>query len=332
MHPNLHPRSNANTNGNANANANRRLSSAQLYLLEIYNLQHNEIMQQINARYIDAANIRNNMNAIIATTFPNVSTNTNVGTGAGANANTSPSPATYNNSNNPMINSNFTALNNRAQYSPLRARPNARIYAPSDFPASWLRNNSFNSFFDNVVVSPSTEQINTSTRTLRFGDIETPINDRCPISFETFTPEDNVLQIIHCGHIFNPCEIAVWFRSNVGCPVCRYDIRNHRHNHNSGLPLNPNIEETKEDNGEQEFKESDPPPMNARANDNVESNTEALIEALLYVLMPGSTGRQNNMTSTSTTSTTSNTSNTSSISYDPSNNMYFFDYYLGGRS
>lgn len=314
MYPNLHPRTNASANANTTTNANRRLSSAQIYLLEMYNLQYNEIIQQINARYIDAANIRNNMNAIIATTFPNVSTNTNVGL--------TPSPA-----HNPTstANSNFTPLNNRAQYSPLRTASGG-LYRPSDFPASWLRNNSFNSFFDNVVVSPSTEQINTSTRTLRFGDIETPINDRCPISFETFNPEDNVLQIIHCGHIFNPCEIAVWFRSNVGCPVCRYDIRNHRHNHNSGLPLNPNMEETKEDNGEQEFKESEPPPMNARDNDNVESNTEALIEALLYVLMPGSTGRHNNMTSTSTTS------NASSISYDPSNNMYFFDYYLGGRS
>lgn len=225
-----------------------------------------------------------------------------------------------------MLNSNFTALNSRAQYSPLRTRATGGLYAPSDFPASWLRNNSFNSFFDNVVVSPSTEQINTSTRTLRFGDIETPINDRCPISFEPFLPEENVLQIIHCGHIFNPCEIAVWFRSNVGCPVCRYDIRNHRHSHNTVLPLNPNTEETKEDHADQEFKESEPPPTNARANDNVESNTEALIEALLYVLMPGSTGRHNNMTTTSTTS------NTSSISYDPSNNMYFFDYYLGNRS
>lgn len=308
MYPNLHPRTNANTNGNANANPNRRLTSAQIYLLEMYNLQYTEIMQQINARYIDATNIRNNMNAIIATTFPGVSSNT---------TNPSPSPTP---SPTPTTNSNFSALNSRI-HSPLRTASGG-LYRPSDFPASWLRNNSFTSFFDNVVVSPSTEQINTSTRTLRFGDIETPINDRCPISFETFTPEDNVLQIIHCGHIFNPCEIAVWFRSNVGCPVCRYDIRNHRHS----LPLNSNMEETKEDNGEQEFKESDPPPTNARTNDNVESNTEALIEALLYVLMPGSTGRQNNMTTASTAS------NASSISYDPSNNMYFFDYYLGNRS
>ena len=318
MFPNLNPR----TNANANANANRRLTSAQIYLLEMYNLQYNEIIQQINARYIDAANIRNNMNAIIATTFPNVSTNANANANSNANANPRP---TYNNSNNSNTPYNFPALNARAQYSPLR-RANGELYSPSDFPASWLRNNSFTSFFDNVVVSPSTEQINTSTRTLRFRDIETPINDRCPISFETFSPEDNVLQIIHCGHIFNPCEIAVWFRSNVGCPVCRYDIRNHRHNHNTSLPSTSNMEETKEDNGDQEFKEDDPPPLNrnARANDNVESNTEALIEALLYVLMPGTTGRHNNSATT--------TSNTSSISYDASNNMYFFDYYLGNRS
>ena len=317
MYPNYNPRTNANTNANANATIpNRRLTSAQIYLLEMYNLQHNELMQQINARYIDATNIRNNMNAIIATTFPSVN---QTPTNAANAANPSPIPT-------PTTNYNFPALNSRI-HSPLRTAPGG-LYGPSDFPASWLRNNSVASFFDNVVVSPSTEQINTSTRTLRFGDIETPINDRCPISFETFTPEDNVLQIIHCGHIFNPCEIAVWFRSNVGCPVCRYDIRNHRHNNplTSPLPLNPNMEETKEDNGNQEFKESDPPPTNARTNDNIESNTEALIEALLYVLMPGSTGRHNNMTTTSTTS------NASSISYDPSNNMYFFDYYLGNRS
>jgi hypothetical protein len=314
MNPNLNPRTNA-------LPPNRRLTSAQIYLLEMYNLQYNELIQQINARYIDATNIRNNMNAIIATTFPNVSINT---------TNTTPT-----------ANQNFPALNSRI-HSPLRTRAPGGLYSPSDFPASWLRNNSFNSFFDNVIVSPSTEQINTSTRTLRFGDIETPINDRCPISFETFTPEDNVLQIIHCGHIFNPCEIAVWFRSNVGCPVCRYDIRNHNQGShrplNTSLPSTSNMEETKEDNGDQEFKEAEPTPINAptnanaRANDNVDSNTEALIEALLYVLMPGTTGRQNNATTASTTSTASNTSNTSSISYDPSNNMFFFDYYLGRRS
>lgn len=318
MNPNYIPRANAHT-------PNRRLTTAQLYLLEMYNLQYNELMQQINTRYIDATNIRNNMNAIIATTFPNVNptpihrTNLNHISNPNASNNS-------NNSNNSMHNSNFTALNNRT-HSPLRTRSNNGLYGPSDYPTNW----SLNSFFDRVDVSPSTEQINTSTRTLRFCDIETPINDRCPISFETFRPEENVLQIIHCGHIFNPCEIAVWFRSNVGCPVCRYDIRNHSNNPSpplpSSLPLNPNMEETKEDNEDQEFKESDPTPTNANtnanANDNIESNTEALIEALLYVLMPGSTGRNNNIPSTS---------NTSSISYDPSNNMYFFDYYLGNRS
>jgi hypothetical protein len=319
MNPNYIPRTNAQL-------SNRRLNSAQLYLLEMYNSQYNELMQQINTRYIDATNIRHNMNAIIATTFSSIST-TPANAANAANANPRPTSATYNNSNNPMLNSNFSAVNNgRSQYSPLRARPNSGVYAPSDFPTSWLRNNSFNSFFDRVAVSPSADQINTSTRTLRFSEIAEPINDRCPISFETFIPEDNVLQIIHCGHIFNPCEIAVWFRSNVGCPVCRYDIRNH--NHTPSLPLTPNVEETKEDNGDQEFKEDDLPPINpssvnALAPDNLETNTEALIEALLHVLMPGSTGRHNNMTATS---------NRSAISYDPSNNMYFFDYYLGNRS
>ena len=295
MNPHYIPRTNTQF-------SNRRLNSAQIYLLEMYNSQYNELMQQINARYIDATNIRHNMNAIIATTFPSVN----------------PTPT---NAANPANPTTFTAFNNARIHSPLRARAPGGLYGPSDFPTSWLRNNSFNSFFDRVDVSPSADQITTSTRTLRFGDIETPMNDRCPISFETFIPEDNVLQIIHCGHIFNPCEIAVWFRSNVGCPVCRYDIRNHRTNGSPAIP-----EETKEENGNQEHKDDDHVttpvlanmPVNAQAQDNVDANTEALIEALLHVLWPATTG-------------TRSATNTSSISYDPSNNMYFFDYYLDNR-
>jgi hypothetical protein len=306
MQPNLNSRPNYIPRLNVNG-PGRRLSSAQLYLLEMYNLQYNELMQQINTRYIDATNIRHNMNAIIATTFPGVSTspiNANATTNANANANTSSNPFNYINSYN------------RNQYSPIRPTNLNDLRNPRGY-------NLFNSFFDNVAVSPSTEQIDVSTRTLPFRDIVEPINDRCPISFETFRPDDNVLQIIHCGHIFNPCEIAVWFRSNVGCPVCRYDIRNHRNN-NDPSPLTTTLEETKEENGNQEHKEDESATASATTSalDNTDANTEALIEALLHVLFPGTTTTGNPRPAT----------NSSSISYDPSNNMYFVDYYLGGRT
>ena len=42
---------------------------------------------------------------------------------------------------------------------------------------------------------------------------------------EPFTANQFVIQIRHCGHIFNIAHLHSWFRSNVRCPVCRYDIR-----------------------------------------------------------------------------------------------------------
>tara|TARA_Y100000816_G_scaffold289561_1_gene276253 strand:- start:769 stop:1977 length:1209 start_codon:yes stop_codon:yes gene_type:complete len=83
----------------------------------------------------------------------------------------------------------------------------------------------FTNLFQNVPVYPSTEQIEAAIRTTRFGDIENPINTSCPISMETFTPDQSVTMICHCGHIFNSVQLFSWFRSNVRCPVCRYDVR-----------------------------------------------------------------------------------------------------------
>ena len=42
---------------------------------------------------------------------------------------------------------------------------------------------------------------------------------------DRFQPDDSVMQIIRCGHIFNEDSINLWFRANVRCPVCRHDIR-----------------------------------------------------------------------------------------------------------
>ena len=83
------------------------------------------------------------------------------------------------------------------------------------------------------------EIIERSTRMLRFSDIQNPINDRCPISHELFLPEEEVVQIIQCGHIFNNLEINTWFNRNLHCPVCRYNIRDYLFtNSNLGIDVN----------------------------------------------------------------------------------------------
>jgi len=79
--------------------------------------------------------------------------------------------------------------------------------------------------FENVPVFPSAEQIDHATWTTHFQTVENPINTSCPITMEPFSPEQIVTQIVHCGHIFSHIHLHSWFRNNVRCPVCRYDIR-----------------------------------------------------------------------------------------------------------
>jgi hypothetical protein len=83
------------------------------------------------------------------------------------------------------------------------------------------------SFFDPVEVYPTPTQIENACVVLRYGDIDQPINNSCPISLDPFYSNDQVTMIRHCSHIFKTTEIQSWFRTNVCCPVCRYDIRNY---------------------------------------------------------------------------------------------------------
>ena len=85
-------------------------------------------------------------------------------------------------------------------------------------------------FFDPVAIFPTQEQINSATRTVRYGDILNPLNSSCPISLDVLTDDTRVVIIRHCGHIFKEHEFGVWFRSNCKCPVCRYDIRTNNTN------------------------------------------------------------------------------------------------------
>ena len=78
-----------------------------------------------------------------------------------------------------------------------------------------------------VMVRPSDRQIELSTRKLLYKDIIDPVNESCPISMENFNPNDNVTQILYCGHIFKTGLLNYWFREHVICPICRYDIRNY---------------------------------------------------------------------------------------------------------
>ena len=91
--------------------------------------------------------------------------------------------------------------------------------------ATWAR--AMGNFNDPVNVVATPRQISTATTHRLYENIQTPTNDRCPICLEVFQPNSEVTQINNCRHIFNRNELATWFETNVRCPVCRFDIRDH---------------------------------------------------------------------------------------------------------
>ena len=69
-------------------------------------------------------------------------------------------------------------------------------------------------------------QINLSTRIVPYSTEFT--ETRCAISLEDFTENEEIMQIIHCGHIFKTANLNNWFRRQNSCPTCRYNLNNYQ--------------------------------------------------------------------------------------------------------
>ena len=95
------------------------------------------------------------------------------------------------------------------------------------FPNGISANNNLESLSP-VIVRPTDAQIREATENMRFGDVIDPVNRTCAISQDEFQDDDEITVIRHCGHIFRQSDFQTWFRTNVRCPLCRYDIREYR--------------------------------------------------------------------------------------------------------
>ena len=110
-----------------------------------------------------------------------------------------------------------SALNNDHLFSYVLYRPTIRS---SD--ATAMRR-----FFQNIVVRPTPEQIDTGTHLVPYQPNSENTHTSCPITLEEFQEGEMVRQIRHCRHSFQEQALQNWFRANVRCPVCRYDIRDY---------------------------------------------------------------------------------------------------------
>jgi len=88
-----------------------------------------------------------------------------------------------------------------------------------------------NTSYDSPVrIRPSVRQIRNATEVIIYSQLPQDTRDiqsRCPIDIGNFSPEDAVLRIRHCGHIFREMNLRQHFRRNPRCPLCRFDIRDY---------------------------------------------------------------------------------------------------------
>ena len=70
----------------------------------------------------------------------------------------------------------------------------------------------------------TSEEIESGCTSLLYRDVSSNIT-RCPIGLHDFEPEERILQINHCGHIFNEEHLTHVFTRDSRCPMCRHNLR-----------------------------------------------------------------------------------------------------------
>ncbi len=151
-------------------------------------------------------------------------------------------------------------------------------------------NNDLSNFLANflnstVVIRPTTDQIQNASRIVRYGDIDNPLSQSCPISLDEFNDDDQIRQLLPCGHLFHQNQFQEWFENNVRCPVCRYDIRNYRPLSRRNTPTNIGSEQSNENQASNATQtpptSTQTPPTSTQTHlsspptENIQENTSA---------------------------------------------------------
>jgi hypothetical protein len=208
------------------SNNRLNLNSNEVYLIQLLNRMYNNNHQMMETLHASNTEIRSMIQTILNNNMrqPNVRTinqprtqrNTHVRFPTNANTNTTNTTNTSNRTTNQTLSSllldGFLTSDNLSYVFDYTIEPTT---------------GGFQNFLDPVQIYPTETEIANATSVVRYGDIEEPLNQSCPISLDPFHVDDQVTAIKHCGHIFKTDEIQSWFESNVRCPVCRYDIRNY---------------------------------------------------------------------------------------------------------
>jgi len=218
---------------NLNRHFGLTMTQDERLLLNMYINQYNQANNQITRLYNTMDSIRSNINNIIAFNRENMNNNTNTNTNGNQrnnNRRTNMSRNTIPNINNLFNNNPYVFYDYNNPISPT-------TYINNETETDNNLTNLLSVFLSSTVpVRPTPAQISNATRLVRYSEIQNPISNSCPISLDNFLPNDEVIQIHYCGHIFSKTSFDEWFCNNVRCPVCRYDIRTYRPNISLPIP------------------------------------------------------------------------------------------------
>lgn len=304
-------------------------------LLNLYISMYNDIRQEINILHEDLETVQNNMQDVIRMILDNMDANR-------SNTRTPTTTHIINENQNRSLSNIFQTLGQRQRRQEveeeaiirLDANDQNRIYI-NNIPYIIENIEYYNTtsltdttrpitttreivepFFSPVSVYPTSQQIQNSVRILKYNEIQNPLNLSCPISLENFNEEDEVSQIIYCGHIFNTCPLNEWFRSNVRCPVCRYDIRTNQLSEEEDDEIPPLIPLTQRERNSLINRTST--LFDTLDNtQEIENLLQTAVDNLSNVLTNGSTGPQNRRD-------LSNNSVNSTF-FDSSNNLFILE-------
>lgn len=88
---------------------------------------------------------------------------------------------------------------------------------------------------ERVPVYPTNQEIETASTVFRATSRQ---DDICTICQDDIENDQNVRRLTHCNHSFHQDCIDTWFQSNVQCPTCRHDIRQHDNSSPPPVPEN----------------------------------------------------------------------------------------------
>lgn len=211
----------------------RNLNIDQQRLISMYINQYNQtnthieilldMLDEIKGNIITVLNMRHPRRTRLSRNNRNLNMNSNTNTNINSHLRNNTVSYDYNNPINPSLYYE-NELVNLLFSNGVNREPRNTSAATNASHLNTLLNEFLNT---NIIIRPTDEQIQQACRHIRYGDIENPLSECCPISLEPFDEDDNVRQILHCSHIFNNNQLQEWFQTNVRCPVCRYDIRNY---------------------------------------------------------------------------------------------------------